>query len=1220
MSSFTTSSEHVGMAERSSSQHHRIAAGREKVVALSRSRRLRTVGIVLVALILLFGLFGFFAAPSILKSQLQTRLGAMLHRPVTVGAVHVNPFTLRVWLEQLHIGDRDGKAPFVDIDRLTVNASWSSVFRMAPVLDALTLDHPQLHITRTAAQRFNFSDLIDQSAATPAKPGDKPTRFSLSNISLHNGDIVVDDKVQNASHRIDQIELGIPFITNLPHATDVFVKPLLVMRVDGSPLRVEGQTKPFADSRESVMSFALDHLDLPRYLGYSPAPLPVAVTRGQLSGQLDLHFIATQPTPQLRLGGTLQLDNFAMANHDGSPIVEFGRAATTLDDVEPLLSRYRLGTLQLDQPVLHYTRLPGGRSNFDALMAPAPASKTSEPAPQATDMRIAALTLQGGRLEYTDQSGPKPARLTLDNLHGSLRGLSTLAAPAASIDLTTRLAGGSATLNGKLDMAASRYIGTLGMQGVSIATLLPLGPPMLDAEMTSGSLDASGQMQAIWGKLFNVQLAPTTVTINDLALTRHGRTPVTWQTLGIDITRVDLATSTAQISSVSLHGLKLDAQRSGSGHVDLTDLMATQRSPARRGGAHRPAATTPAWHWSVRHLGIDASALAFKDLSAAGKPASFTIKADKFGIDGLSDNMRQPLKIDLAGGIGGGSYHVAGTVKPQPMDADLRVNTTRLDVASLQSLITVPLNVRISSALVSVNGRARYRDRKPAALINYRGQLTFGRVRVQDKLSGDDFLRWSTLTARGLDVRMGENAPQLSIAGLTLNDFYARVIINAGGRVNLQDVVSNPATAPVSVTAVQTPATAASVAQAKPAAATSTAAPAAEIQIGQVTLARGQLNYTDNFIKPNYTANITQLNGTIGAFGTKPGGPPAELALQGKLDDDAPVDIGGTINPLAPVAFLDVKAKADGVELTHLSPYSGKYAGYPITKGRLTMDVHYMLDQGKLSADNHIFIDQLTFGDRIDGPGISHLPVKLAVALLRNSQGQIDLHVPVSGSLDDPHFSVGSLIWHAFVNLIGRAITSPFRLLASAGGSKQDLGYVEFAPGSNQLDKDAQTRLAGIVKILNDKPSLKLDVIGRVDRKFDEAGLRKVMVDDLVRAEMPNDADDDDATPAPAAKPDSDDYDKYLKRAYKHAKFKKPHDLIGLTKSQPPDVMRKMLEDNVAVDDDAMRHLAERRADAVRQWLRGKVDDKRVFALAPKLDTKGIDDTGKTTRVDFGLH
>ncbi|HEY4294275.1 DUF748 domain-containing protein [Luteibacter sp.] len=1219
MSSFTTSSEHAGMAERSSWPRKRIAAGREKVVALSRSRRLRIAGVILLALIVLFGLFGFLAGPSILKSQLQSRLSAALHRPVTVGAVSINPFTLNVALDHLHIGDRDSPSPFVDIDKLTINASWSSVFHMAPVLDALTLEHPQVHITRIAAQQFNFSDLLESSTPTP--PDQKPARFSLYNISLHNGEIVVDDKVQNISHRVDQIELGIPFITNLPHSVDVFVKPLLAMRVDGSPLRAEGQTKPFADSRESVMTFTLDHLDLPRYLGYSPTPLPVNVTRGQLSGQLDLHFIAAQPTPQLRLGGKLQLDNFAATSHDNSPLIELGRVTTTLDDVEPLLSRYHLGTLQIDQPTLHYSKLPGGRSNIDALTAAGPPPKASDPKPPATDARIAMLTLQEGRVEYSDLSGANPARLTLDHLHGTLRGLSTLAAPSASIDFATQLAGGTATTTGKIDMTAGSYIGSVGMKGVNIAPLLPLGPPMLASEMKSGNLDGTAQLKANWGKAFNVQVAPAAVAINNLVLTHRGRTPVAWQALNVQIGKIDLASHSAQIDSVLMHGLKLDAQRSRDGKIDLTELMKSTPQAARRSAAVHAA---PAWHWTIRHLGVDGSTLAFKDLSGTGKPTNVTVKADKYSVDNLSDNMHQPLKIDLAGGIGRGQYHIAGTVKPEPLDADLRVNTTRLDVASLQSLVQVPLNVRISSALMSVNGRARYRDRKPAALISYRGQLAFTRVRVQDKISGDDFLRWNALTARGLDVRMGEAVPHVSIAGLTLGDFYARVIINATGRMNLQDVVSNPATAPVSVTAVQNPAQAASVAQAAPAAATSSAAPAADIQIGEIKVARGQLNYTDNFIKPNYTANITQLEGTIGAFGTAAGGPPAALVLQGKLDDDAPVNIDGNINPLAPVAYLDVKAKADGVELTHLSPYSGKYAGYPITKGRLTMDVHYLLDQGKLTADNHIFIDQLTFGDRIDGPGISHLPVKLAVALLRDSEGRIDVHVPVSGSLSDPHFSVGGLVWHAIVNLIGRAITSPFRLLASAGGSKQDLGYVEFVPGSSVLDKQAQDRLAGIVKILNDKPSLKLDVIGRVDRKFDEAGLRKVTVDDLVRAEMSNASDDQSQdgknASAQSTKLSEEDNDKYLKKAYKHAKFKKPRDLIGLTKSQPPDVMRKMLEDNVPVDDDAMRHLAERRADAVRQWLRGKVDDKRVFALAPKLNGKGIDDSGKTTRVDFGLH
>ena len=1174
---------------------------------------MRKTALIVAIVLVVFGLLGFLAAPPIIKSQLQTRLTALLDRPVSVDAVHLDPFTLRLELDKLHIGDRDGHSPFVDIDRTVVNASWASLFRMAPILDELSLQHPQLHIARTATQQFNFSDLITKFAGAPPKPDSQPARFALSNISVTDGDITFADAVSNVTHHIDHLDLGIPFIANLPRDTEVFVQPLLAMNVDGSPLRIAGQTKPFADSLESDVDFTLDHLDLPRYLGYVPAKLPVAIPRGQLSGKLDLQFVQAKSGPQIRLGGQLQLDDFALATPNNAALLELTHADAALADVEPLLSRYRLGTVQLNGLDLHYTRLPGGHSNFDALTGsdaakPAVPPKSSAP---PTEVGIAMLSLQGSRFDYTDASGRKPATLALENIHGTLKGLSTIAAPPAALDIAATLNGGSLAMNGKLDVANSRYDGKLGMQGLGLPPLLTLAPPMLNAELTKGTLDAAGQLQADWGKAFNLTLQTTTTTIHDLALQQDKRTPLAWQSLEADITRFDLASHTAQLDHVTLHGLQLEARRSKNGDVDLAALMKSEPSH----GSRKPASPSPTWHWSIAHAAIDGT-LAFTDPRIAGKRTRSELKLAHANVDGLSDDMRKPLKLAVDGGIGRGTLRVDGTLRPQPLDANLQVRTARLDIAPLQSLVTVPLNVTLSSATLSADGRVRYRDHRPQALLDWRGRVTLGNVRVQDKLTGDDFLRWNSLAASGLTVRMGEDVPHVAVAGLALDNFYARLIINANGHMNVQDVVANPAAAPVSVTQTQQAPSAAAKPQvaATPAPAGTTAAPAADIKIGGVTLSRGHLNYTDNFIKPNYTANITQLDGKIGAFGTA-GGPPADMNLQGQLDDNAPVDITGTINPLAPTAALDVKGKADGVELTHLSPYSGKYTGYPITKGRLTMDVHYQLDNGKLNADNHIFITQLTFGDAIQGPGISHLPVKLAVALLKDSDGNIDVDVPVSGSLDDPQFSVGGLIWHAFVNLIGRAVTSPFRLIASAmggGGKQQDLGFVEFAPGSAALDAKAQDKLAQIVKILQQKTSLKLDITGRVDPKFDEDGLRKTMVDDLVLQEAGEGAD--------LSKLSADDYNKYLKKAYKHAKFPKPRDAVGLTKSQPPDVMRKLLETNMPVDADALRHLAERRADAVRAALRGKLDDSRVFVLAPKVDAKGIDDTGKTTRVDFGLH
>lgn len=1200
-----------------------FTAWREPAGKLYRSHRTRKTLRIIAIVLVVFGLLGFFAAPPLIRSQLQSRLGSALQRPVTVQQVHLNPFTLRLALDGLHIGDRDGHSRFVDVDHLIINASWSSLFRLAPILDQLQLDRPRILLSRDRPQHFNFSDLIEKFAGDPAKPDASSARFALYNISVHQGDIVFDDGVQKAHHEVAQLELGIPFIASLPSDTDIFVQPLLAMAVDGSAVRLAGQIKPFASTRESVIHFHLDHLDLPRYLGYVPAPLPVSVAKGQLSGELDLHFIADPKVPQLSVTGTLQLDQLAVNSKDSTPLLSLQQVQVQLADVQPLQSLYALGTLRLDQPELHYVSLAGGHSNFDPLLGDGKPS-----AGPKTAVRIARMDLASGHLVYVDKTGATPAQLSVENLHGSISGLSTVSAPPASLDMTAQLNGGQLTAKGTVDIAASQFRGNMSLDGVDIAPLQAVGYPALAAKL-SGKLAAHGQLQAQWNGPFNAQLSSTQITLSDVALapTKHKDSHVSWKSLQLDLNQLDLIRQQAQLGTVNLQGLSVGAQRLVNGNMDLAELApATPRAsaPVSTGGKRARKAAPPAspWHWHIDHFALDDGAVALTDRKTPGKPYTFRVSKISLKADGLSDNMHQSLKLDTSGTIGkNGSYQVNGKLTPQPLDAQLHIKTTRLNLAPFENYGSVPLNVIVSSAFLTSDGRVRYLQHADQSKIDYRGRVTLGRVRVQDKVSGDDFLRWQALTLSGLSVRLGDGAPRVSIGTLALDQIYARLIINANGRLNTQDVVANPtAAAPVSVTRAETtPAPATSA----PAPAVASNLPAPQIHIGAITVTNSQLNYTDNFIKPNYTANITQLTGKIGGFGTE-AGPPADLSLQGELDDNSPVDIEGSINPLAPVAFLDISGKAEGIELTNLSAYSGKYTGYPITKGRLNADVHYKLDQRKLSADNHIFIDQLTFGDRIEGKGISHLPVKLAVALLKDSQGRIDVHLPVSGSLDDPKFSIGGLVWHAFVNLIGRAVTAPFRLLASAfsSGSGQDLGYVEFAPGSSALNADAQKRLTLIVKALTDKPSLNLDIIGRTDPAKDESGLRTVTVDQLVRAEQRDDegGKEDAKAPGTEAPLSPDDYNKYLTKAYKHAKFKKPRDLIGLTKSQPPDVMKSMLEANVPTDTDAMRHLAQQRADAVRSWLRGKVPDKRLFVLAPKLDAKGIDDKGSTTRVDFGLH
>jgi len=1223
------------------SGNRRLAAARDRAVAAYRSHRVRKTLLILSIVVVVFGLFGFLAAPYIIRQQIETRASAALSRSVTLGAVHLNPYTLRLQLDKLHIADRDGTSPFVDLDEAVINASWSSLFRIAPVLDELVLQRPRIRIGRSTDQRFNFTDLIERYASKPSDPKQPPARFSLSNISVHNGDIQFDDDATKATHHVEQLELGVPFIANLPSDTDVFVQPLLALRIDGSPTRIEGHAKPFADSHESTMSFQLDRLDLAQYLGYVPEPLPIAIPKGLLTGKLELHFVQTKAAPQLQLTGNLQLDDFALDSSHGESVARLGRGTIELNDVQPLLSRYHLGALKLDKAQVFYTLDAGGHTNLDALIG-SPATRTKDKEAPPTDLRIASIALTGSAAQYVDAAHNK---LEVSGLHGSIEGLSTLAAPAARLDLAGELYGGDIDTKGTLDLAASKIAATLGLKGVDVVPLQAMSASAVAARMTKGKLDAGGQLQLEWSKTVNVRLSDARAIVKEFALEPqfkgHGA-PVAWNRLEAEITKMDLAERQVQLGTVTATDLSLDVQRNENRYISLMDLFAA-------GNAQRKAAPDSAapWHWSIAHLVFSNATLAFTDLALGSKPVKIKIQSLKGGMENLSDKLNEPRDLKIEGAVGKGGFVATGKLQPVPMVADIQLSTKQLDIVPFEGYLSVPLNVSISSARLTSNGKVHYDARSETPKFTYRGDAALERVSVQDKLTGDDFLRWRTLNASKIDIDQSGDTPRIHVDTLVLSSFYARVIVNADGNLNLSHVVGKPEEAPVSVTRAegsvppgakpavpnppkpqpQTPVpvpaqtTGAAVTSAPP------ATPAADIHVGSVTLVEGQLNYTDNFIKPNYTANLTRLTGKIGGFGTTPGNPPAEVSVQAALDDNSPVSIDGTINPLQPVAFLDIKGKANDVELTRLTAYSTKYTGYPITAGKLTVDVHYLLDQRKLSADNHIFITQLTFGDPDESPGAQHMPVKMAMALLEDSEGNVDVNIPVSGSLDDPQFSLGGLFWRAVGGMILKAVTAPFRLLGAAfsSGDHEDLSYVEFDPGSDVLESPAQERLGKIVATLNKKASLHLDIIGRVDPSRDEDGLRKFTVDTLVRREKALDQSGKNADTSNAAlaavEVTPDEYEKYLKRAYKNDDFPdKPRNIIGLKKSLEPDEMRGLLETNVPADANALRDLAERRAAAVRAWLKGKLDDNRVSLKEPRLNAEGIDDKGKTTRVEFGLH
>lgn len=1254
----------------------------QTVREVAQSRRTRRVLIGLLIFLLLVGLLGFFAAPPLIRHVAEQQLSKQLDRPATIGRIALNPYTLRFEADNVHIGERGGAGDFVDISRLIVKPSWSSLFRGAPIVDELQLDSPRFHIVRYDAQHFNFTDLIEKFAKQPAKPDSKPTLFSVSNIRLENGQITFDDKLLGATHVIDQWKLGIPFIATLPSKTNIFVEPLLRARIDGSPLAIDGRTKPFAASRESEVSLRFDGLDVPRLMSYAPAKLPVTVQSGKLSTDLKLNFVMSNDAPTLRVAGTIDMNDVDVRDEAKAPFFAARGVHVAAATLEPLKSLYHFDEIRIDAPSASLARDKDGVLSVERMFAPAPAAAGAASAAQQhaasapaaasaasgasgakanananaakkiaapLDLSIKRFVLNDGTVNVHDAAASRPVDVGLQKLAVTLNDFSTLAGAPAHYTLSTDLkdGGGSLAAQGQVGLAAKTASAKLDLKSLKLPQLQPYLDTATAAQVTDGALSVKTNIDANWAKSpVAVMVADTQLDLQSLKVAARGdKQPLVSLAQGsVVVKQVDVSARTADVTSVATTGLSVDAQRLQDGSINLASLGGPHEAAQQRTAIHaakKAHAERPAWHYKIGELTLKDATANFTDHTTP-QPVKLSITPLQLKVQQISDDLSRPLPFELQATLNRkGTLGLKGDVTPKPFKLAVRVNANRLDAAAFEPYFGSKLNAVIASALLNANGELAVTQAK-ALKASYHGDLALVDVRMLDKATSDPFAGWGSLALSNLKADYDEHGTAVDAGRVTLSKFYGRVLLDAKGKLNLNDVVAHETGAaqsltrdksgaePVSLTppaastvaAASAPAQAASATPAAPVSVTAATPPQNPVKLhfGQLVLQEGRVTYTDNFVKPNFTANLVGIQGTVGAFGTQ-STTSAPVDIAAKLAANGPLSIRGTINPLIAKPALDLTASAHDIELTNLTPYSSKYAGYPITKGKLNVDLHYKLDNDQLNADNHLFIDQLTFGDHIDNDTATKLPVRLAISLLKNSRGEIDVNLPVSGSLSNPEFSVGGLIWHAVLNLLQKAVTAPFSLIAHTfGGNGEELGYVEFEPGSAKLTDADTKKLDTIVKALADKPSIRMDLIGRVDPAVDEPALRTRYVDRLVKQQKIKDVvGNGESVDLSSVSVDAKDYDKYLTKAYKSADFKKPRNLVGLTKSLPDDDMKSALAANAPIDDASLRELAQQRAQSVQQYLDGKIDSSRLFIVAPKLNAEGIQDKGATTRVDFGL-
>ena len=532
--------------------------------------------------------------------------------------------------------------------------------------------------------------------------------------------------------------------------------------------------------------------------------------------------------------------------------------------------------------------------------------------------------------------------------------------------------------------------------------------------------------------------------------------------------QVNLADRNATLGRVALTGGRLISARDARGEVPLQRALSRLGAPAAGKTAQAQPPEAAAWHYRVGKVDASGFGVALQDesVSPAGK---LTIDDMSANAEGVSENLMAELPVRLQFRVQqGGRFEASGKVVPGAPSADLQLKLSELSLAPAQTYVASFTNAVLASGQANAQGRVVYQQGK----FRYEGGFAVKNLLLKEDDTRDRFLSWKSLGSNKLLV----TPEQMKVGELLVDGLDAKLVIFKDRTVNLSRLLKP---------------------QPKPTKAAAPAKPAGnekpfQVDVARVKVIKGKMDFADLSLALPFGARIHELKGQMVGLSSRPGRP-AQLELDGQVDDYGLARAAGQINLFDPTGFTDIKVVFRNVEMTTLTPYSATFAGRKIQSGKLSLDLEYKIKKRQLEGNNQVVMDKLVLGERVESSTATNLPLDLAIAILADSDGKIDLGLPVSGSLDDPQFSYGAIIWKAFINVITKVVTAPFRALGSMLGISGDkLDKVTFDVGRAELLPPEQEKLAKIAQLLAKKPTLGLTVRGSFNPITDRDAIREL--------------------------------------------------------------------------------------------------------------------------------
>ena len=939
---------------------------------------------------------------------------------------------------------------------------------------------------------------------------------------------------------------------------------------------------------------------------------------------------------------SFQLDvrKLSLAAPDGEKLLGFERLFVDFELSSLWHRAYSFANIDIDSPYISAVVAQDGRLNLLQLRPKAPPAKSEQEANKAPlpALRIGSFKVSRGWASYEDRSRPSTFAARMEPINFELMNFTTGADGGRFTFSGSSKLGERVEWHGHVSVQPIESDGEFQIDGLRAHTIWEYLEDRLNFAVNSGTIDLNATYKFSLQDAVELQAAISKIALSDLAV-RPKNADADWVTvpsLLVSGTRVDLARRQAHVDSLSIKGLKLLTWLEPDGSLNLLKLaqsppMATGATTAPAPSATAPttistapAAAAPPWSFDLREFELQDAEISAEDRSTT--PAvKLALAPLSIKVGGASLDLTKPLSVSLDARINdAGSVNVSGDVTPQPLSASVTVKLADIELKAIQPYIAQHTSMTLLGGRLGGDGKLRYGAQKPT--VQLAGNFSIAGLRTVDNALHQDFINWDRLDILGLSYQRAPD--RLDIDQIVARKLYARVMVEPDSSLNVTRVLAGPGAtvvAPAPAGGPQVVATAAGKSQ--PAAAKSARAhtvvaaaqpvpadAAMPMAIKKIELHASQADFADLSVQPNFATGIQKIEGTVGGLSSKSNSR-AKVDIHGAVDEFSPVSITGEVNVLSAALYTDLALSFRNMELSTFNPYSGKFAGYNITKGKLTTELHYKVNGRKLDAQHHISVDQLEFGDKTASKDAVSLPVKLAVALLKDRNGVIDLDIPVSGTLDDPMFRIGPIIWKVFLNILEKAVTAPFALLGSLFGGGPDLQFMDFRPGAAQLDAAAKDKGLAMVKALSERPQLKIEIPIAWVSELDRPALVETHFITQVREVQSAKSQQKKSQPAPPAyeQLDAAAQTEVLTELYKRSfggdgapgEPKFPPAITDI-KSKPElaaakiEFLTKALHEHIAISESDLTALGQQRAATVQQLLLTDtgLDPARVFLVA----------------------